>query len=416
VREQDLETAGRPAKLLLGVVLDRLRRIADRQHVGDVDTAPAALVQHQRRPHVLRLGVGVDSADVVHRGSPEHHVGTHTEGSVEVIASGLDEAVEDGLHVARAARHEVPEVAVTLRGLHEGDGRIGEEGHGLNQELRPGHEIRVENAEVVGLDLAERVIHVARLRSAAAQPPQIPDPELGREVADLVAPAVVEDPRRVASADVPCSAGGTPDHVQRFAVTRDQDGDGDLLSVEQEWCVLLGPVVEERLPGSEVGVVAGALRTGKDRPHRQQGMGDQDRLGTDHQTVGQGVTPVGRVEQEDRVEDDAAGRNEREQDHHRRVGIPDQLPAGQFIRTGDRFQIMGWHFDPWSRDAAGMPREASRGIAEKAKPAREKAPVRHWSWSGCVPSIGFHRRQAPTPIANPGVGDLRHAPENSQCH
>ena len=91
------------------------------QRLGDVDRLPAPLVQHQRGPDVLGLGVGVDAADVVDRGPPEDHVRADAERGVEVVATGLDELVEDGLHVAGAAGHHVDQVAVGLRRLDEGD-------------------------------------------------------------------------------------------------------------------------------------------------------------------------------------------------------------------------------------------------------------------------------------------------------
>ena len=86
---------------------------------GNVDRLPAALVQHQRRPDVLGLGVGVDAADVVDRCPPVDHVRADAEGGVEVVPARLDELVEDRLHVAGAAGDQVDQVAVGLRGLHE---------------------------------------------------------------------------------------------------------------------------------------------------------------------------------------------------------------------------------------------------------------------------------------------------------
>lgn len=369
VGEQDLEASGRPAQLLLRVGLDGVRSVPGGEDVGDVDAAPAALVQHQRRPHVLGLGVGVQAADVVDGRPAEDHVRTDTEGGVEVVPARLDEPVEHGLHVARAAGDEVAQVAVVLRRLDERHSCVGEERHGLDQEPGVGDEVGVEDAEVVGLHLAERVVHVAGLRAAAAEPAQVVHADPRGHVAHVVAAAVVED-----VGDVPADhlLGGSRrplDHVDGFAVARDQQGDTDLASVQQDRGVRVGRRVAEQAPaGLVVGVVARADRAGQDRPHRQQGVDDQDGLGRDHDRPGQEVAPVGRVQEEGRVGQDADGGDQREQDHHRRVGVAGLLSSGRLVRAGDRLEVVGCcHVVPTVWGRASTPGGAPASSLEKQK-------------------------------------------------
>ena len=123
-----------------------------------------------------------------------------------------------------------------------------------------------------------------------------------------------------------------------LAVHGDEDVDQDLLAAEQDR-PQLGLVaqaggldrllVEHRALGFVEAVGPRALPTGQDRPHRQQGVGDQDGLGDDHHHPGQEVAAVARAEQELRVEQDAQGGDQRQQDHHGRVGI------GRFRSAGD---------------------------------------------------------------------------------
>jgi len=146
VCEKNLEAARGPPELLLGVGLDRLRRVAHRKHLGDEDSPPSPLVQHQRGPHVLRLRVGVHAADVDDGRAPEHHIGAYAERGVEAIPAGLNEAIEHRLHVAGALGDGAgARVAVGLRRLHECELVVGEEGQRLFDEVGLRHEVGVED-------------------------------------------------------------------------------------------------------------------------------------------------------------------------------------------------------------------------------------------------------------------------------
>ncbi len=318
VRQQDLEPACRPALLLLREALDGLRGVADGEHVGDVDAAPAALVQHQRGPHVLGLGVGVHAPDVVDGRPAEHDVGADAEGRVEVVPARLDEPVEHGLHVAGSAGDDRREVAVGLRGLHEGDVLADEERHRLEQEVLLGHEVGVEDGEVVALRDGQRVVDVARLGAVVRQPADVVAAQLGRELLDLVRPAVVEDPGAVPAGHPLGRGGRAPDGGHRLAVDGDEDVDEHVLAVDADRPVrgvaAPGHRAEQGVPGRVEGVVTRAGRTGQDGPHRDEGLADQHRLGDDDHRPRQQVAPVAGVEEEPGVQHDPHGGQRGEED------------------------------------------------------------------------------------------------------
>ncbi len=336
-RQEDLEAAGGPAQLLLGVGLDGLRGVADGERLGDVDRLPATLVQHQRGPHVLGLGVGVDATDVVDRGPSVDHVRADREGGVEVVATGLDELVEDGLHVARTAGDQVDQVAVGLRGLHEGDVVVDEERHRLDQELRLRHEVGVQDDEEVTLGDGQGVVDVARLGAVGAEPADVVAADLVGQGLDVVGATVVQDPGAVLALDRQRGGRGCPDLVDVLAVDGDEHVDVGLLAVQQDGPELRavgeprgldGLLVEHQPLGLVEGELPRALATGQDRPHRQEGVRHQDHFGDDHQGVGEQVPSVARVQQELRVEQDAQGGDQAEQDHHGRVRVCRLRSAG----------------------------------------------------------------------------------------
>ena len=192
------------------------------------------------------------------------------------------------------------------------------------------------------------MVDVARLGSPAGHPADVVAAELGREVADVVGPAVVEDPGAVLAGHRQCRGGRAPDRLDGLAVDGDEDVDDDLLAVEDQRPVRLGLAVtrhpdrvEEAVASRVVGVVARAGGAGQDRPHRQQRLGDQHRLGDDDHRVRQPVAAVVRVEQERRVEQDAQRSDDGQQDHDRGVGgRAARSPVGQDLDVAPG-QVMG---------------------------------------------------------------------------
>ena len=69
---------------------------------------------------------------------------------------------------ARATGDDVVEVAVDLRGLHEGHVRVLHEWDRLVEKIGFGDEIGIKNDEELSLGDGQRVVDVARLRAGAA--------------------------------------------------------------------------------------------------------------------------------------------------------------------------------------------------------------------------------------------------------
>ncbi len=322
VGEEDLEAAGGPPELLLGEGLDVVGRVAHREDLGDEDRLPAALVHHERRPDVLRLRVRVDAVDVEHGLAPEHHVGAHAERGVEAVLAWLDEAIEDRLHVGGALGDDrVRLVAVALGGLHERELGIDEERKRVLDEVGPGDEVRVEHREALALGERQRVVDVARLRAVRAQAADVAHADAGREVADVVAAAIVEDPGAVLAAHVARGGRGALDHLERLAVHRDEDVHHDRAAAEQER-PRGGVALEVRVkPGTRLvhRERPGVLAARKDGPHRHERVEDQHQLRRQHHDVRQRVSAVVGVEQEERVREDPDGRDDDQRDEHRRL-------------------------------------------------------------------------------------------------
>ncbi len=221
------------------------------------------------------------------------------------------------------------------------------------------------------------MVEVPCLGSPGAEPAQIADSEGGREVADVVTASIVEDPRRMLSAQVAGSQRGAPDHLQRFAVTGDEHRHRGLTSTDAQFGAGVGRVVEQVAAGGVVSVVARALGTGQNRPHRQQGVYDKHAFRGDDQDVRQGVPAALRVQQERRVGDDATGGDQCEQDHHRGVGVSGQLVPGGLIRSGNSFKVVDRHDFLRSR-TPGRAVETHPRHRWKNETGPKFPSVRHW--------------------------------------
>ena len=328
-----------------------------RQHRGDVDGLPAPLVQFERRPDVFGLGVGVHATNVVDGIPAEDNVGSHAERGVEPVASGLDEPVENGLHVSGTARDDVVQVAVGLRGLHESDLVIDEEREGLDQELAFGHEVSVEDHEVLRRAHRERVIDVARLGAVRAQPAQVAHAQLRGKVTYVVRAAVIEHPGQVLALHRPHCGNSCPDHVDVLAVGGDEHVHGGRLVAQVQgpplWSVRQailgnGSGVHEARPRLVEVEFPGVARPGQNRPHGQQRLEDQDRLGQDDQRIWQPVSSTGRVQQERRVGEDADGGDQHQHHERRRVGVgrcrgSARADAGRRLMRGDPVHGFRWY-------------------------------------------------------------------------
>ena len=294
----------------------------------------------------------MDAADLVHRGPPEHHVGADAERRVEVVAAGLDVLVEDRLHVARAAGDHVVQVAVGLRRLDERDRLVDEERQRVLEEVRVRHEVGVEDAEVVALRDGQGVVDVAGLGAVVVEPAQVAAAHLLGQRPHLVGTPVVEEPGAVLPAQVERGAQGAPYGLDRLAVRRHEDLDGDPLAVEPQrppvrlvaYAAARGLAgVEEQRLGGEVAVVPRVTGAREHRPHRQQGVDDEDGLGGDDHQPRQQVAAVGRVQQEHGVHEDAGGRQHGQHDQDRRVVLRGRDPAGARIMAVDATEVVVGH-------------------------------------------------------------------------
>lgn len=108
---------------------------------------------------------------------------------------------------------------------------------------------------------------------------------------------------------------GTAERAQSdvFAVDGDEHVDEERPAVDVHGVVALGGSRHEGTAGVVVLERARLVARGENRPHRQERLEDEDRLGDDHHQVGQRVPAVGRVEEEQHVRDHADRREHRQQ-------------------------------------------------------------------------------------------------------
>ncbi|MPM66128.1 hypothetical protein SDC9_113035 [bioreactor metagenome] len=361
-------------------------------------------MQHQRGPHVFGLRLGIHAADVEHRRPAEQHIGANAEGSIEVITARLDEAVEHRLHVPGTPGDDVAHVAVGLRGLYEGHRGVHHERQGLLQELRPRHEVRVQDHEEVAFRHCQRVVDVARLGAVVGEAADVADLQAGREIAHLVGLAVVENPGLVRPSDCHRGFGGSPDDVDRLAVGGDQDVDFHLLPVQMQRPAggIVGDV--QFLVGS--GVVEVALRVvererarvlhaREDRPHRHQRVKDENDLRNDHHRPWHQVPTVAGIEQEPRVGKDADRGGEGYRDHN--GGVRVLGPGSACCRNEFVFRSQVWrqgkrgHDPPRARTSLGecgmqlvwLPRGVGCTVVELYRPAGGR-PGTNPSWGSLI--------------------------------
>jgi len=105
------------------------------------------------------------------------------------------------------------------------------------------------------------------------------------------------------------------DGLDVLAVHRDEDVDDDRCARQVHRVIAVARARHEPRGRVVEDVVARVARSGQDRPHRQQRLCDEDRLGGDDHRVGQQVAPVRGIQQEPRVGQDA-DRPDQHQQHH----------------------------------------------------------------------------------------------------
>lgn len=216
-------------------------------------------------------------------------------------------------------------VSVDLRGLHEGDPLVVHEGKGFLEQILAGHEVGVENHEEFTFRDGERAVEISRLGAVVGEPAQIRAAESPGELTDLVGIPVVEDVGAVPPAHLERGAGRAFDYVEGLAVDRDEHVHRGHPVTEQDRpapgvagisaLALDHGRVEHRLLDRVEIAGPGAPGAGEDDPHRHQGVEDEDRLGGDHEPVGEDVAAVPGIEQEDGVRQNADHRDQCDQPH-----------------------------------------------------------------------------------------------------
>ena len=189
----DPDAAARPAVLLADVRREVLGPETAGEHLRDVHRAPTALVQLERDGEVLGERSRREPADGLEGAAPEHDVRAAAEHRLVGVLAAGDRPEEQRLLAPRCAGDPARGgVGVVLRGLHVGDGVVGELGQRLDQQVGVGDVIAVEDEHVRRVGPAEGVVDVAGLGALVQRAADVADAVAAGELDHLLAVAVVE--------------------------------------------------------------------------------------------------------------------------------------------------------------------------------------------------------------------------------
>ncbi len=209
------------------------------QHFGHVRRPPSPLVQVDGELEVLGERPLREATDRLERVAAEHDVRAAAEHRVVGLLPAGDRAEEQRLLPPRGGRQRVRPrrvvaVHVVLRGLHEGDLRVGEAGQRSLQERGLGHVIAVEHDDEWRVGAGQRVVDVARLCALVQGATDVASSVPVGERFHLRPVAVVEQ----GNADLRAPQGDRRRHrwldrLDRLVVRRDEDVD-DRVVVEHD--------------------------------------------------------------------------------------------------------------------------------------------------------------------------------------
>ena len=232
---------------------------------------------------------------------------------------------------------------VVLRGLHQGHLRIGEEAQRAFQEPGKRHEVAVEDGDELGAGVGQGMVEVARLAVGVAFAAQIVHAKLCRQRGNLGPVSVIEHgDRAMGIAEVSAGEDRPPNQALRLVV----GGDPHI----HRWGVLLHPRLQLiRLAAAQARIEAqGGQQLQAGGEEVEQLSAEQQHAAGEAQGVG-GVErggPPEEVAQRERHQHQfdhritppppwqpEGGRRGHPGQHHRRKGIPPQIPnlelAGQ---------------------------------------------------------------------------------------
>ena len=199
VGAEDLQHAARPAHALADMQRQPLGRQARGERHLQIAGAPALALQPQRGVRVLGHGFDGEAADALDRRAADHRAGAAEERRVPEIVAVLHQRVE---HVAFAGHSgSGGEVSLERIGRIEMMRRL-DQRHALvahqpaHRHLQEGarrHVVAVEDRDELAVGVAHRVIEVAGLGVVVVGADDVAGTAGFGEVAELAAPAVVQD-------------------------------------------------------------------------------------------------------------------------------------------------------------------------------------------------------------------------------
>ena len=128
------------------------------------------MVQQKRGSDVLGDRVLGQTANLIQCGGANHDIGSADKPGIQTRLSRADGGIKEGLLIVGPPGDRVFVVAVVLTGLYPGDGRVGKGRYRLQQKLRSGDHVRIEERDqciVRRADLLTRKLDIPGLCAAS---------------------------------------------------------------------------------------------------------------------------------------------------------------------------------------------------------------------------------------------------------
>ena len=175
-----------------------------------------------------------NAADFIQRAAADHRAGAAEEGRIPHVVPVLHQSIKQRAFVRRFAKS--PQVALkrvrgeeVVRRLHHRQLLLFQEpAHGHLQKRTGRHVVAVENRHELALGVLQRVVDIAGFRVLMGGARNVVHPDVFGELAELFAPAVVEDPDIklvLRPVDPLRSVNGVFHHVEVFVIGRHENID-----------------------------------------------------------------------------------------------------------------------------------------------------------------------------------------------
>ena len=234
IKAEYLHHPARPADALADMRRQALRRQAGRLRNTHIGRSVPATMQAQRGVGVFGDRFHGNAADFIQRAAADHRTGAAEEGGIPHVVAVLHQAIKQRAFVRRFAK--TPQVTFkrvwreeVVRRLHHRQlFLLQEPAHGHLQERAGRHVVAVENRHKLAFGVLQRIVDIPGFRVFVRGARDVMHANVFGELAELFAPAVIEDPDIklvLRPVDPLRGVNGVFHHVEIFVISRHEDID-----------------------------------------------------------------------------------------------------------------------------------------------------------------------------------------------